>query len=96
MKLHLHFSHPNPQKLISLLKDANVDDNELIAMISDVSDNCEICFKYKNSRPRAILGFPLVKHFNETVALDSKKKVLKYMVPSYDRSSDKIQCIMCN
>ena len=46
LKLHPQFNHPNAQKLISLLKDANVDDKELIAIIN-VSDNCEICFKYK-------------------------------------------------
>ena len=39
LKLHCQFSHPNAQKLISLLKDANVDDKELIAIINDVSDN---------------------------------------------------------
>ena len=67
MKLHHKFSHPNAQKLKSLLKDANVDDKELIAIIN-VSDNCEICFKYKkNPKPRPIVCFPLAKHFNETV-----------------------------
>ena len=29
LKLHCQFSHPNAQKLVSLLKDANVDDKEL-------------------------------------------------------------------
>ena len=54
LKLHHQFSHPNMQKRISLLKDTNIDDKELIAITNDVSDNCEICFKYK-------------KLFNETV-----------------------------
>ena len=49
LKLHHKFSHPNAHKLISLLKDANVDDKELIAIIN-VSDNCEICFKYKKTQ----------------------------------------------
>ena len=42
LKLHCQFSHPNTQKLISLLKDASVDDKQLIAIINDVSDNCEM------------------------------------------------------
>ena len=42
MKLLCQFSDPNTQKLISLLKDANVDDKQLIAIINDVSDNCEM------------------------------------------------------
>ena len=47
MKLHRQFSHSNAQKLISLLKDANVDDKELISIINDVSDSYGICFKYQ-------------------------------------------------
>ena len=73
LKLHCQFSHPNEQKLISLLKDANVDDKELIAIINDVSDNCEICFKHNKPKPRPIVGFPLAKRFNETVARDLKE-----------------------
>ena len=38
-KLHGQSSHPTAQKLILLLKDASVDDNELVAMVSDVSNN---------------------------------------------------------
>ena len=73
MKSHCQFSHPNAQKLISLLKDANVDDKELITIINDVSDNCEICFKHNKPKPRPIVGFPLAKRFNETVARDLKE-----------------------
>ena len=32
----------------------------------------EICFKCKTPKPKLIVGFPLVKHFNETIALDLK------------------------
>ena len=46
LKLHRQFSHSNAQKLISLLKDANVDDKELISIINEVSDSYGICFKY--------------------------------------------------
>ena len=38
-KLHGQSSHPTAQKLILLLKDPSVDDNELVAMINDVSNN---------------------------------------------------------
>ena len=73
LKLHCQFSHPNAQKLISLLKDANVDDKELIAIINYVSDDCETFFKHNKPKPRPIVGFPLAKHFNETVAFDLKE-----------------------
>ena len=58
LKLHRQFSHPSAQNLMSLLKDGNVDDNELIAIINDISDNCEISSKYKKPKPRPTVGFP--------------------------------------
>ena len=66
LKLHYQFSHSTAQKLISLLKDINVEGNKLMA---DVSDNSEICFQFKKPKPRSIVGFPLAECFSETVAL---------------------------
>ena len=42
LTLHRQFSHPTAQKLISLLKGVNVDDNELMVMINYVTNNCEM------------------------------------------------------
>ena len=67
LKLHRQFSHPNA------LKDVKVDDKESVAIINDVSDNCEMCLKYKKPKPRPIVAFPLAKCFNETVVLDLKE-----------------------
>ena len=72
-KLHRQFSHPTAEKLISLLKDADIIDEELFKLIIDLTSKCEICLKYKKPKPRPVVGFPIARVFNETVALDLKE-----------------------
>ena len=59
---NLQLSHPTNQKLVSLLKDTNVDDKELMAKIN-VSNNCEIGFEHKKPKPKPVAGIPLAKQF---------------------------------
>ena len=40
MKVHLHFSHPSSDKLINLLKDANINDKQLFDMVKNKNSNC--------------------------------------------------------
>ena len=72
-KLHCQFSHPASTKLKGLLTDANVIDKELSEIIDPLDGNHEICQKFKKPKPKPIVGFPLAKHFNQTVALDFKE-----------------------
>lgn len=73
LKLHRQFSHPNSSRLINLLNDCEIVDEELISFIKELDTKCEICLKYKKSKPRPIVGFPLAKSFNETIAMDLKE-----------------------
>ena len=72
-KLHRQFSHASPERLISLIKDAGIDDEELLAILRDVNVNCTTCIKYKRSCPRPAVGLPMAKEFNETLAMDLKE-----------------------
>ena len=72
-KLHCQFSHPASTKLKGLLTDANVIDKELSEIIDPLDGNHEICQKFKKPKPKPIVGFPLAKHFNQTVALYFKE-----------------------
>ena len=42
-KLHSQFSHPTPEKLIKLVNNAGVNDEDLRDAISEVSEKCESC-----------------------------------------------------
>ena len=69
-KLHRQFAHPPSYKIKDVLTDAKVDDAEMhVLMILQIH---VICLKYKKVKPKPIVGFPLAKEFNETVAMDLK------------------------
>ena len=72
-KLHRQFGHANPIKLKELIKNANIQDDELVRMIDKVSTECEICIKYNRNNARPCVGFPLATRFNECVAMDLKQ-----------------------
>ena len=73
IKLRRHFSHPSGDKVITLLKDTNINDKQLFDMVKNITSNCKVFQKYKKPKPKPIVSFPLAKTFNETVALDSKE-----------------------
>ena len=73
IRLHCQFSHPSSDKLITLLKDANINDKQLFDMVKNINSNCNVCQKYKKPKPKLIVSFPLAKTFNETVVLDLKE-----------------------
>ena len=72
-KLHIQFSHPRSEKIKALLRDAEIDDKELEQHLDDLDISCEVCMKYKKPKPRPIVGLPMARNFNETVAMDLKQ-----------------------
>ena len=64
LKLHQQFAHAPSKRIISLVKDANVEDHEL--SIIDAEDNCQICERYKRLQLKPAIGFSLAKDFKVT------------------------------
>ena len=73
LKLHKQFAHPHPDRLIKLLKEADIDDSTVFDLVKDVSSSCEICKRCKKSPLRPIVGFPLARDLNECIAVDLKQ-----------------------
>ena len=98
LKLHRQFSHPRSERLLSLLQDCEINDKELKSHIKDLDEKCEICIKYKRTKPRPVVGFPLAKAFNETMAMDltewshDKKIWLLHMIDHAARYS--VSCVI--
>ena len=46
-KLHHQFGHPSCKRLTQLLTDAGITDDMCFRYAEEVSDNCEICIRYK-------------------------------------------------
>ena len=73
LKLHRQFGHADNKKLKSLLIDAKIKDDDLNKAIDQLSDKCESCQKYKRNLSKPVVGLPMAKTFNETVAMDLKE-----------------------
>ena len=73
IKLHRQFAHPTEEKLVSLLKDANVWSEDLKPILTELYVNCQMCKTYKKTPPRPVVAMPMAQSFNEKVAIDLKK-----------------------
>ena len=71
-KLHKQFGHPSFQKLISLVKNAGVDNRNLEEALEKYSNNCDTCKKFSRPKPRPVVSLPMATKFNETVSMDLK------------------------
>ena len=71
-KLHEQFSHPISDKLIKLVKNAGMEDQELFDAIKEVGDRCDTCKRFKRANPRPAVYLPLASEFNDTIAMDLK------------------------
>ena len=71
-KLHSQFSYPPPEKLIKLVSNAGMNDEDLKDAISEVSEKCEICKVYHKPGFKPVVSMPLAEKFNEVVAMDLK------------------------
>ena len=72
LKLHKQFGHPSVEKLLKLIRDANINDRKLEVSIAEVTEKCEICCRFKKARPCPIVSMPLASKFNDVVAFDLK------------------------
>ena len=71
-KLHKQFGHASADKLRNLIKDANIQDEEVMVLLDSICKTCNICQKYNKTPARPIVGLSLAKDFNDTVAMDLK------------------------
>ena len=96
-KLHKQFAHPTPVKLKKLLYDAGVDDKLVMGVVDKVSNECDVCKRFKCPPLRPIVSFPLANDFNETVAVDMKVingKLVLHMIDHVTRYSS--ACVLAN
>ena len=66
----IQFSHPPPEKLIKLVSNARMNDEDLKNAISEVSEKCEICKVYRKPGYKPVVSVSLAEEFSEVVAMD--------------------------
>ena len=73
IKLHKQFGHPSSKRLNQLLKDAGISNEDYFIFVNSISDECDICKKYRRTPLKPIVSLPMAREFNETVAMDLKE-----------------------
>ena len=63
-KLHTQFAHPSSSRLLSLLKDAGLFDEDLKAIAEETSKGCNVCKRYKKTPARPVVSLPLATKFS--------------------------------
>ena len=96
-KLHRQFAHLPEERLVKLLKESKgfKEDKELMVLIKEVSEECEVCEKYRKPKPRSIVGMPLAREFNEVVCMDlfefqTKKVWVLHFIDAFSRRSNAV------
>lgn len=73
LKLHRQFGHPSCERLIQMIRNSGVKDSNLEDKISAITEECDICRKFKKVPPRPVVSTPMAATFNETITMDLKK-----------------------
>ena len=73
-KLHTQFVNPPASKLIKLIEEGELKDDEALkSEIKNISEICEICNIYDRSNSRPVAGLSMVTEFNQILAVDLKE-----------------------
>ena len=74
LKLHRQFCHCRAEKLVKLIKMSKLwteeEEKVLAKEVKTISENCNICKRYKKSPSVPIVSVPLASSFNDVVAMD--------------------------
>ena len=73
LKLHRQFGHPGAERLIRMLRNADMLDNDIEKQIRSVTENYEMCIKYKRPAARPVVSVQMSEKFNEVIAMDLKQ-----------------------
>ena len=79
VKIQNILAHPKVEVLNLFFKNSSEIDDEILKIIEEVSDQCEVCRKFKKSPNRLKVGLPTSNDSNEVVALDLKERTLLHL-----------------
>ena len=91
-KLHHYYGHTPAERLLSFLKKAGKDTDELKDVLNRIETSCEACIRTKNSKPRPKSSIPRVEGPNDIVTIDlkqwkeqGKNQYICYMIDMHSR-----------
>jgi transposase InsO family protein len=91
-KLHRQFCHCSAKRLKQLIRNSELwkDDKILLDAVDKISENCQICKRYKKSPSIPVVGLPLASNFMDCVAMDLfvvHGKIILHLIDIFTRYS---------
>ena len=89
-KIHKVLAHPLPDILKQFFMNSSDNDKEVLKLIDEVHEKCNVCRKFRKTPSRPKVGLPVSSDFNDVVALDlkerkSNKEYILYCVCTFSR-----------
>ena len=89
-RIHKSLGHPSMKVMETMMKHANVYDDDVKCILNKLYDSCMTCFKFKRSVPKPKISPPMANDFNETLCMDLKifKKrnlIILYIIDMFTR-----------
>ena len=71
------------------------EDNELLQLIVEVTEECTVCEDFKRPKSRPVVGLPLASQFNEVVCMDLKEYIhndtwILHFIDAFSRKSNAV------
>ena len=73
-KIHQVLAHPLSEITKKFLRNSSENDPEVLRLVDEVNNNCDVCKRFRKSPSRLKVGLPVSSDFNECVALDLKER----------------------
>ncbi len=70
LKLHKQFGHASADRLQRLIQSSGNKDKDCFTILQQIVYDCEICQKFKRTKPKPAVGLPMASEYNETVVVD--------------------------
>ena len=86
-KLHKQFGHASAIKIVKLIRDADVKDQNLEKAIYEACESCATCGKFKRPTPRPVVSLPMASRFNDVLAMDLKAFGGDYFLVMIDQAT---------
>ena len=89
-KVHKVMCHPSFKTMSKFFQDSSGNRKEIMKIVKEVSNSCEVCKRFKKSPLRPKVGLPMSRDFNQCVSLDIKgpiknKTYILYIIDTFSR-----------
>ena len=89
-KIHQVLAHPLPEILKKFFRHSSENDKDVLKLVDEVSNECEICRRFKKTPSRPKVALPVSSDFNQCIALDlaeriNNKEYILYCICTFSR-----------